>query len=187
MIRCKFVGHRSEIGRFSPQLRNSPSRARLRRCARGSARHESRFRPHTDSMLLALLAIWFVGAIACGPRTAPALLSCAPFNILICWLVWLQAQGWSGTPEDKASLLGEFVLAVSTGLFLGWRARKLLRTPRVVPVEQFAFADDQLAFVSTSVQGTPPSSPPRRSFKATRPIPNVSHRLGGPLDNRRAA
>jgi hypothetical protein len=187
MIRCKFVDHRSEIGRFSPQFRNSPSRARLTRCARGALGMSPGFDPHTDSMLLALLAIWFVGAIVCGPRTAPALISCAPFNTLICWLVWLQAQGWSGTPDDKASLLGEFLLAVSTGLFLGWRARKLLRTPRVVPVEQFAFADDQLAFVSTSVQATPPSSPPRRSFKATRTIPNVSHRLGGPRDNRRAA
>jgi hypothetical protein len=137
-------------------------------------------------MLLALLAIWFVGAIACGPRSGPALISCAPFNVLLCWLVWLQAQGWSGTPNDKASLLGEFVLAVSTGLFLGWRARKLLRTPRTMPVEQFAFADNQLAYANSVLQETPPASQ-LRAFKSPRIMPNVSHRLGGPLDDRRAA
>jgi hypothetical protein len=55
-----------------------------------------------------------------------------------------------------------------------------------MPVEQFAFADNQLAYANSVLEETPPASQ-LRAFKSPRIMPNVSHRLGGPLDDRRAA
>src|SRR5258707_486780 len=72
---------------------------------------------------LALGLLWLVAAGICRRRAAPPLICSAPMAIVLSWFVWLQAQGWPGTGDEKLSTLGEFALAVLCGLILGRLAR----------------------------------------------------------------
>jgi len=68
---------------------------------------------------LALSVVWLLVTAMCWRRAAPALIGSAPPTVVLCWLFWQQAQGWSGDADQKLATFGEFALAVALGIVLG--------------------------------------------------------------------
>jgi len=54
------------------------------------------------------------------------LLGCAPVATVLCWAIWLQAQGWPGTTDEDLGLLLVVGLAVGLGMTAGHLLRLLV-------------------------------------------------------------
>jgi hypothetical protein len=73
-------------------------------------------------VFVALFLMWLLAATLCGGRKSWPLACCAPFAILMCWVIWYQMQGW---PVTSTPDLG---LALFAGVtILGFLSGKLLR------------------------------------------------------------
>jgi hypothetical protein len=100
--------------------------------------------PHVVPLSLSLL--WLIVTAICWRRAAAALIGSAPPTVVLGWLFWQQAQGWSGDADQRLATFGEFALAITLGLVLGTFIPTLLAGRRRAREEQAmlyeaAFAD----------------------------------------------
>src|SRR5262249_19074837 len=84
---------------------------------------------------LALALLWLIAALVCRGRATPALIGSAPLAILLSWFVWMQAQGWPGSGDQRFPPLGEIALAVLFALVVGRLVRSRVTRRRVAPEE----------------------------------------------------
>jgi hypothetical protein len=83
-------------------------------------------------VLVALLLMWLLAASLCGVRKSLPLACCAPFAILMCWVVWYQIQGWPLTSRPDLGL-GLFAVVTVLGFLSGKILRKVIFTPPMLP------------------------------------------------------
>jgi hypothetical protein len=98
---------------------------------------------------LALSVLWLIVTAMCWRRAPAALLGSALPTILLSWLFWQQAQGWSGDADQRLATFGEFALAVMLGFVLGLCMRTLFVGRRLADKEQAAV--DEAAFADALI------------------------------------
>jgi hypothetical protein len=107
---------------------------------------------------LALSVLWLIVTTFCWRRAAAALIGSAAPTVVLCWLFWQQAQGWSGDADQRLATFGEFALAVALGLVLGTFIPRLFAGRRRAREEQAVLYE--AAFTDTLINHP---VPPRRS------------------------
>ena len=85
-------------------------------------------------VFVALLLIWLLAAILCGGRKSFPLACCAPFAILMCWVIWYQIQGWPPTSRPDLGL-ALFAGVTIFGFLSGKLVRKVIFALPVLPAK----------------------------------------------------
>jgi hypothetical protein len=85
-------------------------------------------------VFVALFLIWLLAATLCGGRKSWPLACCAPFAILVCWIIWYQIQGWPVTSRPDLGL-ALFAGVTILGFLSGKLLRKVIFALRVLPAK----------------------------------------------------